>query len=167
MSRNYSRNTFLGQTPNKILKKYSARKGLPAGVDFDSLWEAETEPIVETLDVLGDEQRKEAKAKSRLVNEMPCDAGAQLLVEEAGQNQMAGHEGGCHPAREIDMGPTVAKIPKETKEGKLDFHVLRMCFVTLAVEAGANNREAQMLTRHSTPELTANVYARGMPGRQN
>ena len=48
-------------------------------------------------------------------------------------------------------------IPKETKEGKLDFHGLRVSFVTLAVEAGANIREAQTLARHSTPELTANV----------
>lgn len=35
MSRNYSRNTFLRQTPNKILKEYLTRKGLLAGIDFD------------------------------------------------------------------------------------------------------------------------------------
>jgi len=28
MPRNYSRNTFLRQTPNKILKQYFTRKGL-------------------------------------------------------------------------------------------------------------------------------------------
>jgi hypothetical protein len=34
-----------------------------------------------------------------------------------------------HPAREIDMDLAAAKIPKEAKEGKLDFHALRTCFI--------------------------------------
>jgi len=54
MSRNYSRNTFLRQTPNKILKEYFAQKGLLTDVGFDSLRETEIEPIVEALDQLGE-----------------------------------------------------------------------------------------------------------------
>jgi len=33
-------------------------------------------------------------------------------------------------------------------------------FVTLAIEEGANHKEGQTLARHSTPQLTMNVYAR-------
>jgi hypothetical protein len=75
MTRNYSRNTFLRQTPNKILKEYFTRKGLLTGVDFDSLPEAEIEPIAEALDQLGDEQRTDVEAEFRLVNEMACEMG--------------------------------------------------------------------------------------------
>jgi len=46
------------------------------------------------------------------------------------------------------------------KSGKVDFHACRTAFVTLAAEAGANIKELQTMARHSTPELTANVYAR-------
>ena len=84
MTRNYSRNTFLRQTPNKILKEYFTRKELLAGVDFDSLRETEIEPIVEALDQLGDEQRTDVEAEFRLVNEMACEMGVQVLIEEAG-----------------------------------------------------------------------------------
>jgi len=40
------------------------------------------------------------------------------------------------------------------------FHACRTAFVTLAVEAGANIRELQTMARHSTPELTSNIYAK-------
>jgi uncharacterized Zn finger protein (UPF0148 family) len=65
-----------------------------------------------------------------------------------------------HPAREMDTDLETAGIPKVTAEGKVDFHACRTAFVTLAAEAGANIRELQTMARHSTPELTANVYAR-------
>jgi integrase len=65
-----------------------------------------------------------------------------------------------HPAREMDIDLEAAGIPKITDEGKVDFHALRTTFVTLVAEAGANVKELQTMARHSTPELTANVYAR-------
>jgi len=65
-----------------------------------------------------------------------------------------------HCAREMDIDLREAKVPKTTPEGKLDFHACRTAFVTLAAEAGANMRELQTMARHSTPALTANVYAR-------
>jgi integrase len=65
-----------------------------------------------------------------------------------------------HTAREMDIDLAKAGIPKETHEGKLDFHACRTAFVTLAAEAGANMKELQTMARHSTPALTANVYAR-------
>jgi len=65
-----------------------------------------------------------------------------------------------HPARTLDKDLETAGIPKHTAEGKIAFHALRTCFITLAFEAGANHREAQQLARHSTPALTANLYGR-------
>jgi len=65
-----------------------------------------------------------------------------------------------HPAKLMDKDLRAAAIPKVNQSGRLDFHALRTSFVTLAVEAGANIKEAQTLARHSTPTLTANVYAR-------
>ncbi len=65
-----------------------------------------------------------------------------------------------HPARELDKDLVAARIPKETKEGKLDFAALRNSYVTLAVEAGANVKELQVLARHRTPDLSLNVYAK-------
>ena len=56
-----------------------------------------------------------------------------------------------------------AGIPKWTPEGKLDFHALRTTFCTLVIESGANLKEAMSLMRHTTPDLTANVYARARP----
>jgi len=52
MTRNCSRNTFLRQTPNRLLKKYFDRKGLSAEVDFDGLGDTGIAPIAETLNGL-------------------------------------------------------------------------------------------------------------------
>lgn len=65
-----------------------------------------------------------------------------------------------HPSRELRKDLEVAGIEFSTPEGKVDFHSLRVSFVTLTFEAGANLKEAQTLARHSTPELTMNIYAK-------
>jgi integrase len=72
-----------------------------------------------------------------------------------------------HPARELDKDLKAAGIPKTTAEGKLDFHACRNAYVTFVVEAGASAKEAQDLARHSTPQLTMNVYARSREGRRS
>jgi hypothetical protein len=84
MSRNYARNTFLRQTPNRILKEYFARKGLLGAIDFDSLRETEIEPIAEAFDQLDDKQRTDVEAEFSQVYEMACPLGVQVLIEEAG-----------------------------------------------------------------------------------
>ena len=88
----------------------------------------------------------------RLFSRFPCPERPLLFVPS-------------HCARELDEDLVRVGIPKVTEEGKLDFHGLRTAFVTLAAEAGANMKELQTLARHSTPELTANVYARTRQGR--
>ena len=68
-------------------------------------------------------------------------------------------------ARPFDGDLKAAEIPKCTQEGKLDFHALRVTYVTLLLQAGAYVKEAQSLARHSDPKLTMNVYARAIPER--
>ena len=84
MWRNYSPRTFLRKTPNKVLKEYFARKGLLSDVDFDSLDETEIEVVDEALDRLVEKEKIEIEAEFRQINEMACQAGVQVLVEEAG-----------------------------------------------------------------------------------
>jgi len=65
-----------------------------------------------------------------------------------------------HPAREFDKDLEAAGIPKVTPQGKLDFHACRLAYINLVIESGASIKEAQELARHSTPQLTMNVYGR-------
>jgi len=66
-----------------------------------------------------------------------------------------------HPARAIKRDLKKAGIPFEVPgEGKADFHSLRVTFVSQLIELGASAKESQHLARHSTPDLTMNVYAR-------
>ena len=53
-----------------------------------------------------------------------------------------------------------AGIPFVTPAGRLDAHALRTTYVTLLARAGVSLVAAQKLARHSTPNLTANVYSR-------
>ena len=65
-----------------------------------------------------------------------------------------------HTARDLDIDLKAAGIPKETAEGKLDFHACRLAYINFVLESGVSVKEAQELARHSTPELTFNVYGR-------
>jgi integrase len=65
-----------------------------------------------------------------------------------------------NPARELDVDLVKANIPKHTPEGKIDFHSLRVTYVSLIVESGATVKEAQTLARRATPDLTINTYAK-------
>lgn len=58
-----------------------------------------------------------------------------------------------------------AGVPKVTPEGKLDFHALRVMYVTLVFDVDATVKEGQLLARHSTPDMTMNTYARGRMDR--
>jgi len=70
------------------------------------------------------------------------------------------------PARVMSKDLAVAGIPDQTAGGKLDFHALRTAFVNLVFEYGqVSPKEAQDLARHSTPDLTFNVYGRSRESR--
>jgi len=64
------------------------------------------------------------------------------------------------PARELDKALKAAAIPKYTREGKVDFHALRLAYINFVLESGASVKEAQALARHATPAMTMNVYGR-------
>jgi len=53
-----------------------------------------------------------------------------------------------------------AGIQERTEEGKVDFHALRVTFVTNLARAGVPLAQAQKLARHCDPKLTAGIYSR-------
>ncbi|NOZ23896.1 MAG: site-specific integrase, partial [Planctomycetes bacterium] len=70
-----------------------------------------------------------------------------------------------HPSYALNRDLKNAKIPKQTVLGKLDFHACRTAYVSMVQETGATVKETQALARHSTPDLTLNVYARTRQSR--
>ena len=69
-------------------------------------------------------------------------------------------EGLC-PARTLDSDLEAAGVPKNNPNGKLDFHACRTAYINLVLESGlATSKEVQELARHSTLDLTMNVYGR-------
>jgi integrase len=65
----------------------------------------------------------------------------------------------------LDLHLRAAGIPTHTPEGKVDFHALRVAYVTFIFEGGATPPEARELARHHHPELTLGVYARTRTAR--
>jgi hypothetical protein len=80
----YSPKTFLRQTPNKTLKEYFARKDLLRDIDFDKLGETEIDTIAQAMEALPEKQRNNIEAELRQINEMACEKGILVLIEEAG-----------------------------------------------------------------------------------
>jgi len=60
----------------------------------------------------------------------------------------------------MDKDLKAADIPKWTPEGKIDFHACRTAYITFVLESGTDLKTAQTLARHSTPDLTMNVYGK-------
>jgi integrase len=65
-----------------------------------------------------------------------------------------------HAARRLALDLAAAGIERHTGAGKVDFHSLRVTYVTLLCESSANVREVQALARHASPALTMGTYAR-------
>ncbi|MFH1743386.1 MAG: site-specific integrase [bacterium] len=65
-----------------------------------------------------------------------------------------------NPSRTMEEDLKSVGIPKWTPEGKIDFHACRVAYITFLLSAGASVKEAMALARHSTPDLTLNVYGR-------
>ncbi len=57
-------------------------------------------------------------------------------------------------------------IPKQTGEGKLDFHSLRVAYINLLFKTGSDPKTTQELTCHSDPRLTMIIYGRAETGRK-
>ena len=52
-----------------------------------------------------------------------------------------------------------------TPAGKIDFHAVRLAYINLVIESGVTVKEAQVLARHETTELTMNIYGRARKER--
>jgi integrase len=63
-------------------------------------------------------------------------------------------------SRDFDKDLKSAGVEKWTPTGKLDFHAIRNAYINLVLDSNVTVREAQALARHSTPDLTFNVYGR-------
>jgi Phage integrase family len=57
----------------------------------------------------------------------------------------------------------VAGIPYRTDEGYVDFHALRVLFITSLCRINVGLVTAQKLARHSDPKLTSNTYSKVSP----
>ena len=64
---------------------------------------------------------------------------------------------------ELDMGR--AGLRKWGPGGKVDFHALRVAYITHVIESGADIKTAQTLARHCSPQLTLSIYAKARPER--
>ncbi len=53
-----------------------------------------------------------------------------------------------------------AGIPDRTEAGRVDFHSLRVSFVTNMARAHVPLAQAQKLARHCDPKLTSGIYSR-------
>lgn len=64
-----------------------------------------------------------------------------------------------HGAEMIRIDLTAAHVDYEDTQGRVvDFHALRHTFISNLARAGVHPRSAQILARHSTIDLTMNVY---------
>jgi integrase len=65
------------------------------------------------------------------------------------------------PSNDLETDLIEAGILKETEEGVVDFHAVRVAFTNLIRQVGgADAKEAQELARHSSVDLTFNTYGR-------
>jgi hypothetical protein len=63
-----------------------------------------------------------------------------------------------HPCRDLAKDLAAAGIPKWTHEGKIDFHALRVSYITFIEDVGGHSKEAQALGRHSSIAVTQKSY---------
>jgi len=68
-------------------------------------------------------------------------------------------------ATALDIDLNRAGLMKWGPGGKVDFHALRVAYITHVIESGADIKTAQTLARHSSPQLTLNIYTKARPER--
>jgi hypothetical protein len=83
MPRTYAARTFLRQAPNELLKEYFTRKSIIRDVDFDLLGKTEVEPIMAAMETLPIAQRAGVEEDFRQINNLACEQGVRVLLEEA------------------------------------------------------------------------------------
>ncbi len=67
------------------------------------------------------------------------------------------------PYRPFEADLAAANITKDIEgKGKVDFHALRVTYLTLVDGEGASPKSAQALARHSTPDITFRRYVKAV-----
>ena len=73
-----------------------------------------------------------------------------------------------HPVRSLYQDLKKAGIPKRTAQGNVDFHAARTAYINLVFRRHrASLKDAQELARHSSADLTLNVYGRARDDRMS
>ncbi len=71
-----------------------------------------------------------------------------------------------HAARMLSEDLERLGIPKQTGEGKLDFHSLRVAYTNLLFKTGTDPKTTQEMARHSDAKLTFITYGRAEDERK-
>lgn len=73
----------------------------------------------------------------------------------------------ARPSEWIRADLQAAGLPTKDSEGrKIDFHSLRVSYISFLANSNTPLRITQKLARHSTPVLTMNVYAKAFPEQE-
>lgn len=93
----------------------------------------------------------------------PCNIVRMLRADMSSARTEWIEAAGTHKEREARERSSMLK-PVDDAGRVLDFHGLRVFFVSALIAGGADLKTAQDLARHSTPTLTMNTYAKRFRG---
>ena len=104
---------------------------------------------------------KKAKNRKPTQQPIPGDFAAMLKGWLKGQEGRLWSRLACQRSAEmLRVDLKAAKIPEETDEGVVDFHALRVTYITNLARSGIHPKTAQILARHSDIQLTMKVYTK-------
>lgn len=83
MSRHYSAKDFFRQTPNMLLGRYFAARGLFASIDFGAMPEGKPNVLFDAWMTLPEDVRRPLEAELRDIHDMCSDKGWLAVLEEA------------------------------------------------------------------------------------
>ena len=88
------------------------------------------------------------------------------MVERAQEGRLWSRLACARAAETLRVDLKAAKIPEAMAEGAIDFHSLRVTYITNLARAGVHPKVAQILARHSTIDLTMKVYTKLIYGHK-
>jgi len=115
---------------------------------------------------------KAEHAKNRKEAVLPLKPDTAILLKEFVADKMPSAvvfkmPSACNVVRMLRKDLEAAKIdPKNNGKGKLDFHSLRHTTGSLLAASGVHPKTAQNLLRHSTIDLTMNIYTHSVRGAE-
>ena len=104
---------------------------------------------------------KKAKNRKPTKQPIPADFAAMLKDWLKGQEGRLWSRLACQRSAEmLRVDLKAAKIPEQTEDGEVDFHALRVTYITNLARSGIHPKTAQILARHSDIQLTMKVYTK-------